>query len=238
MLKLHAIALVLIAAPLFAAPPPPAAEVRANVHAASTLALGLLERTPGAGDAAQETAIFQTVAAAGLGEVMGWGQNYWDNVDPVVTKKVLAAFQAAFRLLEGLGESTLSFAALQTAKSRLTPHFATMRTAVAAPATDLPQRKQEAATLAKLVRFHLAELPGSPMTTPPAGLQLALRTIGAGAAGLESALSGHPDLLAKIAPTLAKLRALEPTAGAPEAALKTFVEKALPHLEEVGQALK
>lgn len=235
MLKFTALALCLVAAPLFAAPPPPATEVRANVHAAATLALGLLDRTPTAGDAAQESAIFQTVAAGGLGEVMGWGQNYWDNVDPAVTKKVLAAFQAAFRLLDGLGDSTLSLPALQAARTKLAPHFTTMRTAVAG--TDLPQRKLEAATLAKLTRFHLAEMPGSPMTTPSAGLVLAPRTIEAGAAGLEAGLSGHPDLLARIAPALSKLRALKPASGSPEAALKKFVESALPHLDQVGQAL-
>src|SRR5947208_16145275 len=103
MLKAAVLFLALGQGFLFAAPPP-AAVVKANVHAATSLALAKLEQMATAGDAAtlhREATLVQLDAAEGLGASMGWGQDYWDAVEPAVTAQIVTHFQAAFHALEG-----------------------------------------------------------------------------------------------------------------------------------------
>jgi hypothetical protein len=207
---------------------PPATEVKANAHAAASLASALLALTPATGSAAAESEIAQHVASAGLGEVMGWGQDYWDSVDAATTSTVIQNFQAAFRLMETAFAGTPTLPALTANLKKLANHFLAMRKATAAAAGDAAQQKRQARTLAKLAIHHLKELVGSPMLEDPKlRLKLAARTLIAAASELAPALGDHP--------ALAALRAL---GASPPATLDQLNAAALPLLEQVQQATR
>jgi hypothetical protein len=214
---------------------PAAAEVKANVHGAATLTLALFALTPTSGNAEVESALLQHVASSGLGEVMGWGQDYYDNVEPAVVNAITTNFQAAFRLLESaFSGATPSFAQLTKTVKQLSGHFEKMRTAVAAPAADAAQVKRQAHVLAGLVVHHLKELPESPLLESPAlKLTVGVRTVKAAVAALEAALAALPSVSGQVAPQIAALKAL---AGQSHATVEALVAKALPLAEAIAAA--
>lgn len=227
-------AALLVSAPASAAPA--AVEVKANVHGATTLALALLSLTPAAGSAEAESALVQHVASSGLGEVMGWGQDYYDNVEPAVVNAITTNFQAAFRLMESAFNGTPSFPQLAKAVKQLSGHFEKMRTAVAAPAADAAQQKRQVHVLAGLVAHHLRELPGSPLLeSATLKLTVGVRTLKAGTAALEAGLAALPAVAGQVAPQVASLKAL---AGQSHATVEALVAKALPVAEAIYAATK
>ena len=221
---------------------PPATQVRATVFSATTLANAVLARTPASGDAAAltgEVAIFQYVAASGLGEVMGWGQDYYDALPAAMTKIIVANFQAAYSLLTAMDEAP-SYAKLHDTAGKLTGNFHAMNAAVGANG-DSAQAKREVAELAKLLAFHVHELPGSPLVSDPkVGIQLLVRMLQTGVPALQTALTGFPQLTQAVTADLAALAKLAqtPPAGADAAALKKLADQAQPALDRIEKALK
>lgn len=241
-----ALAMCALAVPAFSSPPP-AALVKAEVHAASTIAIELLALTPTSGAVADETAVAQMVGASGLGEVMGWGQDHWDSVEAAVAQTVTAHFQAAFKELEAFDGAGLTYAQLTGVVGNLSGHFGAIRTAVASPdgapeATAQALRQVQA--LSKLLAFHVKELPDSPLvSTPRVGVALALRTIRGGARALVIGLDRFPQLAEKVRAELAQLEALgeNPPACAAQPTkpcVTEIVRKALPLLEKIEKTLK
>lgn len=237
------LALVSMLAPVSAAepPPPPAAGVKANVHAASSLAANLLALTPASGELETEAAMVQHAATSGLGEVMGWGTNYWDAVEPAVRDAVLKQFQAAYKLLATVfDDPRLDYSALLAAARKLAGHFSTMRAVTGA--SDTAGRTREVRTVAKLAAHHLGELAGTPLISDPAvRVAVALRTLRAAVRALEDDLAALPALAAAVRADLATLKAMsikppECAAAPDDACLTRITAPALPLLERIAAA--
>ena len=198
---------------------PPAAQVLAEVHAASRLAVGRLDRLPAEGDVAHETVYVTGVTAQGLGEIMGWGQDRFDNVDPETVMAIQAGFAQALRAAEDLPEgdpgSTFGYPDLQDAAGAIRGYLDSIRQAVDQASVGGGRTRQETRQAAALLTHHAGEIVGSPITPGGAAARdLLLRSLDTGFSALKTDLESFPDLREptnSAMSTLAVLRDLPPS---------------------------
>lgn len=198
-------ALILDLTAAFAAPPAP--EVLAEVRAVSALSVGFMERVNPEGDLGAETATLFHGLYAGLGEVMGWGQDRFDNVDPAVTARITEQFTQLYRYLEGLGDPSSGFTAAQV-KEISGKGRSSFQGFVDAASSGTPDIRHEIGFTAKLLHFHVTEVTGDgSISEPRARPLLVVRYATVGLARLELLLEDAPDLRRKVAAELEDVRA-------------------------------
>lgn len=222
---------------------PPAAQVLAEVHAASSLGSATITRIPVQGSLQDEITVCQHFAASGLGTVMGWGQDRFDNIDPSVVAHIVENFQRAFRFLERFSSGgTIDYPKVVAASRTLQGHFDAIRTVVSG-GNDSTQRKRELHQLSKLL-VHLTEnSAGNPtIPSPRIGVIISLRTLAAGLDRLDVGLAPFPLLKQKLTGELASLRTLVSsppscsTSTSPgTSCLEEIRDRALPALQKVTE---
>lgn len=176
---------------------PPAIQVLAEVHAASRLAVGRLDRVPAEGDVVRETSYVGTVTAQGLGEIMGWGQDRFDNVDPDTVLAIQIGFGQALREVEELpeGDADFGYDVLREATARIRGHLDGIRQAVDQAEDGGERTRRETRQAAGLLAHHAGEIVGSPLTPDNVlGKALVLRTLDVGFTTLKADLESFPDL--------------------------------------------
>jgi hypothetical protein len=186
---------VLSAASALAAPP--AVQVLAEVHAASRLAVARLDRLPAQGEVIPETSYVSTVSAQGLGEIMGWGHDRFDNVDPQTVMAIQMGFAQALRAAEDLpeGDADFSYEVLKQAASQIAVHLDGIRQAVDQEEISGDRTRRETRQAAGFLAHHAAEIVGSPLTPDNVvGKALVLRTLDVGFTVLRDDLENFPDL--------------------------------------------
>lgn len=189
---------------------PPAEQVMAEVNAAARIAVSLLDQLPAEGDVAQESAYVGGVSAAGLGEIMGWGQDRFDNVDPAITATLTAEFTQAFRALEGLPEDGggIGYSQLQHVATTVRGHIDAIRAAVDQE-PEPGRTRQELFKLAEFLTHHADELAGSPIyPNNRVAATVAMRTATTATRTLEADLASFPELAAQVEPQMGSIRGL------------------------------
>lgn len=187
---------------------PPAVQVLAEVHAASRVAVGLLDRLPDSGDVLTEVDYVGTVTAQGLGEIMGWGQDRFDNVDPAVVATIQAGFAGAFREVEKLpqGDADFGYDALQTITKDIRAHLDGIRSAAASGEASTRREVRETAAI---LTFHAQEIVGSPIVSNnTVGKALVQRNLDLGFTTMKADLASFPDLAEPTSGAMAELAVL------------------------------
>jgi hypothetical protein len=212
--------------------PPPAEQVKAEVHGAANLAVRLVALTPASGDVETEAVLLGTVASQSLGEIMGWGADRFDNVDAAAVRALKVHFAAAYRAMQALDAAPGDYSVVTKLAATLTTHFTAIRDAFAVPASA----KKELHQMAALSQFHFEELPQSPVTPAgPLGMALATRTLKATQEALAAGLVAFPQIQETVKPQMAELAALLQT---PPATLKELCPKAAAALKVIAAATK
>jgi hypothetical protein len=211
---------------------PEAAQVKAEVQAAANLAVRLVAQTPASGDTETEAVLLATVASSSLGEIMGWGADRFDNVEPALVKKLQVHFAAAYRSLDVLNAAPADYSVVTKLAATLTTHFTALSTAF----TTEGNAKKELHQLVSLAQFHFEEMPQSPVTPQgPMGLTVALRTLKATNAALDAGLTPFPQIREQVKAQLAELSALAQNANT---TVKELCPKAAAALKVIAAATK